>query len=172
MLYNVCVSVGGIQFKEYRVVDSSGLSSHHFRMDSFKIHWVLVALLTVLPTFKQSFPNLCYVICYFKKTKQHKIQQCCDLKDWPCRGRPFTLHIIVGWGDPLAEHLMCTSEPIILSWLLGSNTHSGGSVNTHSQHDSIKLKRVSIRKTQSVYRQRTQSLKLLCYVFGERAMFQ
>lgn len=54
------------------------------------------------------------------------------LWDWPCRGPPFTLHVVVGWGIPLAEHLMCTSEPIILSWLSGSNTHSGGSENTQS----------------------------------------
>lgn len=55
-----------------------------------------------------------------------------QLWDWPCRGTPFTLHVITGWGVPLAEHLMSTFEPIILSWLSGSDTHSGGSGNTGS----------------------------------------
>lgn len=140
MPLDVCVSVVGIQFKEYRAVDSSGWSSHHFRVDSFKIH---LALLTVLHPFKP--PNM-----LFRKRRAAFVY----LTDWPCRGRPFTVHTTVGWGDPLAEHLMCTSEPIMLSWLWGSDTHSGGSVKTNSQHEITKLKTGTIRKYLNIYRHR------------------
>lgn len=55
-----------------------------------------------------------------------------DQWDWPCRESPLTLHITVGCGVPLTEHLMSTSEPIMLSWLSGSDTHSGGSTWTQT----------------------------------------
>lgn len=48
----------------------------------------------------------------------------------PLRGRPFTLQDTVGLGLPVAEHLMSTSEPIMLSWLSGLAIHWGGSGKT------------------------------------------
>lgn len=56
------------------------------------------------------------------------------LLDSPRSGTPFTFHVIVGSGLPLAEHLMDTSEPIMLSWLSGSDTHSGGSGETQTAY--------------------------------------
>ncbi len=84
------------------------------------------------------------------------------LWDWPCRGTPFTLHVIVGWGIPLAEHLMSTFEPIILSWLSGSDTHSGGSEKTRSARYYQTDDDVIVRKKLSIYTEWTQSQKQLC----------
>lgn len=74
---------------------------------------------------------------------------------------------MVGWGVPLAEHLTNTSEPIMLSWLSGSNSHSGGSGNG-TVSLILSIWRASIEERQ--YKERTESqeqLRCICHSIEE-----
>lgn len=100
-------------------------------------------------------PDLCLQLCFSISHTALNLSTNPSVRlrwDPPCSGTPFTLHAMVGWGVPLAEHLTNTLEPIMLSWLWGSDVHSGGSAETRSARSAVGLMSVVIRKRSSHWR--------------------
>lgn len=76
----------------------------------------------------------------------------------PLNNSPFLLHVMSGNGFPLTEHLMWTSDPIIVSWLWGGSvSHFGGSGGGERYEEPSQIKTTSTATVSNAWKQKKKT---------------